>query len=223
MSEVETKTRAEVGEMDRDELVEYVQELTDVVDELQGTVALLQKDVWENHDEDLYGDYGTAMGSARIEEHGSVLAWLEDLAGTIDAATERLDEMEAQVETIANVGGKQTGKGEKISQLVAYAWNLADEDQNKITLTPENIEGATGVGTRYAYQLVDEMINGDSEDGTIGADGYDWATDPATRNRRPDQDTPDKGVTVDLDAVQSEYGQLNSFNNGNGEEGGSQP
>lgn len=152
----------------------------------------------------------------------------DDYDNLVFAAREvadRIDELEAEnanlrtrLDRLGDIGEQKTNKEQKIAAIVTYADNRRGNRDAQL-VKPGEIEGATGVGERYAYDLVDHMIHGDGENGTIGPDGYDWAHDPSTLSRRVDQSAPDKGVVIDFEGVHGSACPLNEFNNATAEMG----
>lgn len=138
----------------------------------------------------------------------------------VDALRARVDELEAQnaalehrLEKLGDIGQQKTSKEQKIAAIVTYADNARRPGQSGVTVSPQNIQGAAGVGERYAYKLIDQIVHGDGENGTIGPDGYDWAHDPAVIPRPVDQDLPEKSVLIDFEGVHGQAVSLNEFNN----------
>lgn len=203
-------SRAELEAMDREELIQTVQSLADTVEDLQTSVELLQTSVWETIEDDMYGDYGSAAGSATIGEHDSLIDWIQSVESENNDLRERVDTLESEIDAIRDIGSERTSKEEKVAQVVTYALNESQTGTGRVKIKPSNVVGLTGVSTRYAYDLVDEI-----------ADTYDWALDPQEVSRRPDQDAPEKGVLIDCELVQRDPEALNKFNNGSDEQGGS--
>jgi|GEM_PF-4387400 len=138
----------------------------------------------------------------------------------IEALHERVAELEDEnqqlrerLDRLGDIGAKKTSKEQKIAAIVTYADNQRRPDQTAVTVTPRNIRGVADVSERYSYTLVDDMIDGDGEDGTVGPDGYDWAFDPREAPRRPDADTPDRGVGIDFEILQDDPAALSKFIN----------
>jgi hypothetical protein len=132
---------------------------------------------------------------------------------------EKLADLDDRVERLGDIGEEKTSKEQKIVAIVTYADNARREGQSVVTMTPENITGAAGVGRRYAYDLVDDMIEGDGEGGTVGPEGYDWAHDPRDLPRHVEQDTPNKGVAIDFEGVHGTSVSVNKFTTRSGGQG----
>jgi len=196
-------SRAELETMDRDELIETVAQLSQRVEDLEAKVtgiddkATTQQTI--NH-------LMAALTGASPEDFTIDPMRLRDDAQSFH---DRVVETESQVASIRNVGGDQTSKEEKIAQVVAYAHNEKSQSQSRTTVLPKNIKGIAGVSRRYAYDLVDDMT-----------DAYDWALDPASMDRRPDQETPQKGVIIDFERLHDDPEAVNKFTTGIGETGG---
>lgn len=71
-----------------------------------------------------------------------------------------------------------------------------------MTVLPKVIKGITDVSRRYAYDLVDDMI-----------DKLAWAHDPADVDRygAVERGTPQKGVLIDFEGVHGEACPVNKF------------
>lgn len=134
---------------------------------------------------------------------------LRDLEADNEALRERIGELESEIAAIRSIGSEKTNKEEKFAQIVSYAVNEASPDRTAVTVTIKNIKGATGVSRRYAYTLAEEL-----------ADEYDWAIDPTARDRPVDQDTPNKGVTIDLERLHTDPESVNKFTTRTGQNGG---
>jgi hypothetical protein len=117
-------------DMTRPELVERVRELEAAVEDLR----------------DLTGKR-TAKTNARmadIEQH------LEDLQTAVESHGE-------QLEAVADIGAKKTGKDEKVAAIAAFAMQKTDSKQSKTTVEASEIRGCVGVTRRYAYDLIDAI------------------------------------------------------------------
>ena len=134
---------------------------------------------------------------------------LRDLEAENDALRDRIDELESEIHAIRDIGSGKTSTEEKFAQIVAYAMNEAGPDRAIVTVTIKNIKGTTGVSRRYAYDLAEKLI-----------EEYDWASDPTERNRSIDQDTPNKGVTIDLEGLHTDPESVNKFTTRSRQEGG---
>lgn len=138
-------------------------------------------------------------------------------ADEFDHLQQRLEAENAQLrerlDRLGDIGQEKTSKEQKIAAIVTYADNARKSNQDCITVLPETIKGVADVSERYAYRLVDDMVSGDGENGTVGPDGYDWALDPQERPRRVDQDKPQKGVIIDFKQPHDDPAALNKFIN----------
>jgi len=139
---------------------------------------------------------------------------------TMDALQERVEDLEEEnerlrtrLDKLGDIGEEKTEKEQKIAAIVTYADNGRDDDQDAVSVKPKEIKRLTGVGRRYSYDLVDDMIDGDGEDGTVGPDGYDWAHDPNEIQRygAVERDASDKAVVIDFAGVHGEAVPVNKF------------
>jgi hypothetical protein len=140
----------------------------------------------------------------RINEFGNVLSTLQHrLDQTPDAG--RLDALEQRVAELEPTG-PEDGKDGKVAAVVQYAHNRYDGTGVGVLVKAEEIEGAVGCSTRYAYDLIDEI-------GTT----YAWAV----RNQDRDDGRTDapRGVLVRFNADDRPTVPLNKFNNSSGGEG----
>lgn len=168
---------------------------------------------------------------SRVGDHDRELAALKKLAfgladdGTddlftaaaeaidrVEAVEQRLEELDQVGDILADVGESKSTKEEKVAAIVTYA----DQKSSGLAGTvvkPVEIEGVCGISNRYAYDLIDDMVDGDGADGSLSEDGYPWALD-ASDNGAVDKDTPDKGVIVDFERLHDDPEALNKFING---------
>lgn len=160
-------------------------------------------------------------GDDRLGRHERELAALKKLAfsladdGTdelfpaVSEAVDRVETLEQRVEALddvsdmlADVGEQKTSKEAKISAVVTYAANTRRNDQPAVTVLPKAVKGVTEVSRRYAYDLVDDMI-----------EEYAWAHDPTDIDRygAVERDTAQKGVLIDFEGVHGEAVPVNKF------------
>ena len=146
---------------------------------------------------------------------------------TVDSIQNRITELEAENEELRNrldalgdIGQSKTSKEAKIAAVVTYANNLKEPTKGAVTVSPKVIKGVANVSERYAYDLVDDMIDGDGEEGTVGPDGYDWAHDPKKIDQYGSlvKKEQDKGVLIDIEGVHGEPVSMNKFINGSDDE-----
>lgn len=166
-------SRAQLEAMDRDELVEKVEGMEHRLSKLQEVV---------------YETFKPRLDTLEAEN---------------DQLRDRVDRLEGEVEAIRDLGSERTSKEEKIAQVVIYAENETDSADGKTTVLPKTVKGIVGVSRRYAYDLIDDMV-----------DDYEWARDPQEVPRRPDQDTPQKGVLIDLERLHDDEESVNKFTTG---------
>jgi len=174
-------SRAELAAMDRDELIDEVTGLDRRLTDLQAFV------------------------------YEELKPRLEALEAENEALRERVAAAESTVESVQSIGSEATSKEEKIAQVVAYADNQRAPDQNRLTVLPKTIKGATGVSRRYAYDLAADMI-----------ESYGWALDPRDQPRHVEQDQRQRGVIVDFERLHSADGVVNKFTTGDRQNGGAE-
>jgi hypothetical protein len=143
----------------------------------------------------------------------------EELEGELREIRRRLDEHETVIDRLDDIGNGLSTKEQKIAQVVAYARNSRGPDQTRVTVTRQNVKGATGISRRYSYRLIDDMITGDGDQGAVGPNGFDWALDPQDQPRHVEQDVPDVGVLIDFERLHDDPAAVNKFITRNGEEG----
>lgn len=153
------------------------------------------------------------LGESVVEDSTDLFTRIEDLEGAVTSHGDTLA-------SIADVGEDATTEEEKVSSIVAYAEQARNANADKVLVTPKEVQGATGVSQRYAYDLVDKI--GGNDDGGGFADGrFPWA---AVREATsvPSSDGTErkpKALKIDFGRVQRSEGSLNWFNNGSGGEG----
>lgn len=133
----------------------------------------------------------------------------DDLFDAVDEAIARVETLETELaelndvrDMLADVTAEKTSKEKKIGAIVTYATNTRRDEQPAVTVLPKTITGVAEVSRRYAYDLVDDMVN-----------TYDWAHDPAAVDRygSVERDRPQKGVLVDFEGVHGEPCPVNKF------------
>jgi hypothetical protein len=138
---------------------------------------------------------------------------IEELQERISNLEDENNQLHNRLDTLGDIGVEKTNKEEKISAIVTYASNTRKSDDKATKVLPKNIQGIANVSRRYAYDLIDDMINGDGENGAVGPDGYSWAHDPAeiTQYGSAEMDSPQKGVIIDFEGVHGESVSMNNF------------
>lgn len=174
------------------------------VDELEAQVESLQ-------------EIGLTEGSLEIAMLRKLAYGLADdvdaetgsLAEAVTSAIDRVDELEQEneelrtrLDKLGDIGAEKTSKEQKIAAIVTYADNQRGDDQDAVTVLPKVIKGLVDVRRRYAYDLVDDMVQ-----------SYDWAHDSRNLSRygAVEQDTPRKGVVIDFEGVHGEPVPVNKF------------
>jgi len=127
----------------------------------------------------------------------------------IESMQQRLEELEAEneelrtrLDKLGDIGEEKTSKEQKIAAIVTYADNQRGDDQDAVTVLPKVIKGLVDVSRRYAYDLVDDMV-----------EEFEWAHDPAALDTYGslEKDTPQKGVCIDFEGVHGEPVPVNKF------------
>lgn len=121
---------------------------------------------------------------------------------------ERLDQLEAQLEMLTQHTDPST-KAEKINTVLAFAQNKADEG-GKVTVTPAEVRGCTGVSRRYAYDLV-EAVAADVP-GVQIREAKQVQTANGTKRKQ-------KALLIDCEDVHELDEAVNSFTTPNGGDG----
>jgi cell division septum initiation protein DivIVA len=170
-------------------------EVREVLRDLRGRVEALA-----NRTDDLQARL------ADLDGGDAVTAPDRDEPGRVEQLEQRVAELEAEVDALRSVESEASSKEEKIAAIVATAENLADPGQRTVTVLVKDVRAATGVSRRYAYDLVDDMV-----------EQYEWASAPP--EAAYNEDSRQKGVRVDLEAVHAADGAVNKFTTGVGGEG----
>jgi hypothetical protein len=176
--------------------------------------AAFKKLVSEIGDVDVDEEVGLMEATFRALEAHEEQQW------ELNEMRRRLAELEPVVDRLDDIGQEKTTKEQKIAAIVTYARNARSRDQERVTVTRQNVQGAAGVSRRYSYDLIDDMINGDGQDGAVGPDGFDWALDPREQPRHVEQDVPDTGVLIDFERLHEDAAAVNKFITRSGGEGG---
>lgn len=153
------------------------------------------------------GNVGVADDAGIIEATWMALDEFDRLQDRIEDLEAENAQLRERLNKLGDIGEKKTSKEEKVAAILTFADNARGEE-GRIKVSPADVAGVTGVSERYAYDLVDDVI-----------DEYVWAYDPAEVSRRIDQETPEKGVIVDFERLQEDEESLNKFNNEIGETG----
>ena len=136
----------------------------------------------------------------------------------VEELEHRLDELEEMKEMLSDVGTQKTSKEEKVAAIVTYA-SQKDGGMRGTVVKPKEIAGIVGVSKRYAYDLIDDIVHGDGEHGSLTPDGYDWAEE-ASSFSAVDKETPERGLAVDFERLHEDDEALNKFINDQAVEGG---
>ena len=131
---------------------------------------------------------------------------------------QRIQELEARVEDFEGRVPENSTKKAKVRSIVQYAENQRSNGAEGVAITPEEIQGATGVSERYAYKLADA-------DEGLPAD-YEWICTPTEAHdfggAEYDRSEQSKQIIVDFAGVQSDGVPLIMINNAERKSGGSE-
>lgn len=81
---------------------------------------------------------------------------VEELTDRVAELENRLDGVEDRADAVENTVYAE-GKQGKVRQLVEYATNKRNGDQQAVVLDAQEIRGATGCTRRYAYDIIDDF------------------------------------------------------------------
>jgi len=177
-----------------DDLEERVETLEDVgLTEGSLEIAMLRKLA-----------YGLA-GDDVDDETGNFPEAVASAIDRVEELEEENEQLRTRLDKLGDIGEQKTSKEQKIAAIVTYADNQRDDDQDAVTVLPKVIKGLVDVRRRYAYDLVDDMVQ-----------SYDWAHDSRELPRygSVEQDTPQKGVVIDFEGVHGEAVPVNKFTTG---------
>lgn len=209
---VEQVQSPDVSEMDRNELETEVTELRDQVDELEADLKQ-HKDETKRELAFVRQTFVKLFDMDGVTDPEDYRDGALTLRDSIDGVQEQQERHQQQLASISDIGEKKTSKEEKIAALVTFADRQRDADQEKVGLTTKEMQGATGISRKYAYDLVDQLH---------ADDDYPWASDASQRDVHLEQSTPERGLLIDfsLTGVQHDGMPLNKFNNEIGGKGG---
>jgi hypothetical protein len=193
-------------------------EIDDAVDDDQAATIALRKFLKAVADTETIDDYDET-DAGMVETAAYAARSVQELRRENEQLRRQVNEHGRRLDVFADVGAEPSNKEEKIVAVLAFADNARGPDQDRVVVKPADVKGATGCSRRYAYDLLDDMVHGDSENGTVGPDGYSWASDNTERRDRTtglggaESETPPKGAVVDFDElVHSDDRVVNLFN-----------
>ncbi|GAA0515697.1 hypothetical protein SAMN04488066_11569 [Halorubrum aquaticum] len=161
---------------------------------------------------------GEALSSnaGLIEKTFRTLDFIEELLIRVEEVEKENTRLRERLDAFGDIGVEKTSKQSKIASIVQYADNLRNEDQGAIKILPKNVCGVANVSRRYAYDLIDDMIHGDGENGTVGPDGFAWAHDPTKIDQYGSLEKKEsqKGILIDFEGIHGEPLSVNKFNTG---------
>jgi hypothetical protein len=157
-----------------------------------------------NHDLPLI----TAAMRALVDEEADGLDDLPEAARSVREdrreARAQLNDLGDRVAALGDVGAEATTKEQKFAAVLAFAFNKRD-GQSKVSVTPGEIRGCTGVSRRYAYELVEAI--GEEVAGCRVREAETVQTGSGSK-RKP------KALLVDCRGVQYESVDVSEFTTG---------
>jgi len=129
----------------------------------------------------------------------NALRRMSELEDRVDGLEAENGELRTRLDKLGDIGQQKTSKEQKVAAIVTYADNQRSAGQSAVTVLPRVIKGLVGVSRRYAYDLVDDMV-----------EEYEWAYDPQKVNVHPGHDGA-KGVLIDFDGIHGEPVSVNKF------------
>jgi ERCC4-type nuclease len=155
-----------------------------------------------------------AFGIEEITAETGMVEAAKEIAEEFQSISERLADIEKNVNAISDLGREKTTKEEKIAAIVQYSLNQATgSKKDAVALRPKEIKGVAGVSERYAYNLVDDL-----------PDEYEFFLDKSKVKQygslEIDKDSQQRALLIDLELLQDDDEALNKFNNGTTNEGG---
>ena len=79
-----------------------------------------------------------------------------DVSDDVQVLVERIEQLEAEVETLRGRVADQTKEG-KVQSIIDAANNKADAGMDAVVMTYKEIKMATGVSTSQAYRYIEEL------------------------------------------------------------------
>ncbi|WP_161569986.1 hypothetical protein [Salinigranum halophilum] len=122
-------------------------------------------------------------------------------------ARAQLEAVRSRVAALGDLGAERTSKEEKIAAVLTFAFNKG-AGESKVSVTPQEIRGCTGVSRRYAYDLVEDI--GSSVTGCRVREAEVVQTSTGSK-RKP------KALLVDCEAVHAESEAVSRLNTGGDE------
>ncbi|WP_162562486.1 hypothetical protein [Salinigranum rubrum] len=183
--------------------------LADRVTVLERQVSALESELRPlvNHDLPLVIGAVRALVDEDISELNGLPAAARRSAQHRRALREDVNELSNRVAALGDIGTGRTSKEEKFAAVLAFAFNKRG-DGSKVTVTPEEIRGCTGVSRRYAYELVEAM--GESVTGCRVRESEVVQTAKGSRRKS-------KALLVDCEVVQHESVDVSEFTTGGDE------
>ena len=156
----------------------------------------------------------------RVQDHTARLEafsrWKEATNGRLESLDtenaelrDRLDALEARLDTVED--GATTKEG-KVREIVTYAENARDANQEMAVVTATEIKGAAGISRRYAYDLIDDL-----------PEEYHWITTLKEARERQygnvelDWEKATRALVIDFEQLHSDPEAVNKFTTRNAE------
>jgi len=153
-----------------------------------------------------------ALAPGDVDDYDSIVDGVHAVIKERRELEERITDLEQRVEMLGDIGTEKTDKEQKVAAIVTYA-TQKDGRAKGTVVKPKEIAGVANVSKRYAYDLIADIVNGDSDEGSLRTDGYEWALDASDRSAI-DKDAPEKGLIVDFEQLHEDPEALNKFING---------
>jgi archaellum component FlaC len=144
----------------------------------------------------------------KLREDGETVDEMLDRLETMDARVDRLEDEVASLRSLVQNDSKQA----KVGNIVRNARNKADTKQKGVVMTYKDIQAATGVSSTMAYNYIDEL-----------PDEFAFLHDRDDLPTHVEEDSlaKDRGLVVDLQAVERDTDVFNRLLNVQDEKGGS--
>lgn len=142
------------------------------------------------------------LNEAADDDHDSLVDAARDVAAKVERLEAENEDLRNRLDQLGDIGAEKTTKEQKVAAIVTYAHQSRRDGQDAVTVLPKHIKGLVDVSRRYAYDLVDSMV-----------EEFDWAHDPSEVRQYGslEKDTPQKGVCIDFEGVHGEPCPVNKF------------
>jgi len=120
----------------------------------------------------------------------------------------RLRAIETQLDALSNIDGDSSTKHEKYRAVLAFAQNKRSTS-SKVTVSPSEIQGCTGVSRRYAYDLLENIA--EDVDGACLRQSKQIDTGSGTKQKP-------KALLVDCETIHTDDDTVNNFTTDGGDQ-----